>query len=573
MRNSLLSLKVCVVLVVFSHFWAACEKDTAGKGEPCSEHSDILGTPCDGPDSDLCLEGVWTCLNDELVCDDSSSNILDMCDGQDNDCNPETVDGADEPLLGQACQSSPDSLCLDGVWQCQGGQMECINSSPASLELCDGADNDCNPDTPDGSGEPSLGLPCDGPDADLCTNGVFVCSGVAGLTCNEELNSIPDLCDGVDNDCNPDTPDGADEPSLGLPCDGTDADLCEEGILICSGGPGLVCNDANSVNVETCDGIDNDCDPSSPDGFDVITVPTLSACSISWDRRPLVEFDALQPGYVYELYIEGETTPYATVTTVGQNHHRPASPLASGGLPPGTSMTIYALACVGSSFVCCAESNRVTVNLMEECTTVMAATADNIVFSEYVVNGDGTCPGPQCEAGEAVEITNLSHCPVSLEGTHFSYSNAAGTTIRWMNLDDTAIIPPRGVYVIINNQAASACEYDFLTGYDPDLFGRNISVLSMTGASMDSGWFANSSGGVLRIGTGEYVDFGSGTTLAMVDGYSSTAQCTSVGFDTWDTCGDITSTDTPIDTLSPNQLGQLWRPCDAVLNPFPSTCE
>src|SRR5262245_37533729 len=37
-------------------------------------------------------------------------------------------------------------------------------------------------------------------------------------------------CDGIDNDCDPATPDGEDDPQLGAPCDGPDGDFCLEGI-------------------------------------------------------------------------------------------------------------------------------------------------------------------------------------------------------------------------------------------------------------------------------------------------------------------------------------------------------
>ncbi|NIR41081.1 MAG: hypothetical protein GWN73_36835, partial [Actinobacteria bacterium] len=54
-----------------------------------------------------------------------------------------------------------------------------------------------------------------------------------------------------------------------------------------------------------------------------------------------------------------------------------------------------------------------------------------MLFSEYVINGDGQ--SPNLEAGEAFEITNLSHCPVALNGNHFSYCNDVCSGVRWMD--------------------------------------------------------------------------------------------------------------------------------------------
>jgi hypothetical protein len=69
-----------------------------------------------------------------------------------------------------------------------------------------------------------------------------------------------ELCDGANNDCRSTTPDGADEPVIKTPtaCDGIgtggDSDVCLEGQYICSGGT-IQCTDPNNDN--TSNDVDN----------------------------------------------------------------------------------------------------------------------------------------------------------------------------------------------------------------------------------------------------------------------------------------------------------------------------
>jgi hypothetical protein len=93
-----------------------------------------------------------------------------------------------------------------------------------------------------------------------------------GATC------VPDgkgeICDGLDNDCDPGTPDGAHEPTLGNACDGADGDLCEEGLVRCDAGE-MSCDDLSADATEVCDGSDNDCDGSTDETCERASFPVL----------------------------------------------------------------------------------------------------------------------------------------------------------------------------------------------------------------------------------------------------------------------------------------------------------
>jgi hypothetical protein len=226
-----------------------------------------LGDDCDGPDTDLCKEGVRVCTLGSLTCTDDTDDEIDVCDGIDNDCNPGTLDGSGEAIVGTACDSPADpDLCTDDQYVCNSstGEVVCEDMPASAVDLCDGLDNDCDPSTPDGSGDPGVGVACDGGDTDLCKEGTTFCSGGA-ILCGDATDDAVDVCDGIDNDCDPSTPDGSGDPSVGETCDGGDTDLCEEGLRLCSVGV-LVCTDTSGDNQDVCNGLDDDCNPATPDG-------------------------------------------------------------------------------------------------------------------------------------------------------------------------------------------------------------------------------------------------------------------------------------------------------------------
>ncbi|HSN89925.1 MAG TPA: putative metal-binding motif-containing protein [Anaeromyxobacteraceae bacterium] len=223
--------------------------------------------------------------------------VAEICNGLDDDCDGATDE--DFPTLGVGCTVGIGACQRTGTLVCtgDGAGVECSASPGApGAELCNGIDDDCDPGTPDGAGESTLGAACDGADADLCSGGSIAC--VAGqLVCDDVAGNAADVCDGADNDCNPSTPDGSGDPRVGADCcpSGNLADCantggstrCRAGTATCSSGA-IVCGGAVQRTAEICDGVDNDCDGALDDVAGIGTacsggpVNTTGACAAAY---------------------------------------------------------------------------------------------------------------------------------------------------------------------------------------------------------------------------------------------------------------------------------------------------
>ena len=207
----------------------ACDDDKDGDGVPdtedCAPEDAEVGCTTYFLDEDE--DGVGVCDDSVCVCEPTDAYTVEQCD--DSDCD----DG--DPL-----------------------------AAPGNEEVCDGLDNDCDGDIDEDF--PGVGEPCDGEDEDDCANGVTVCSAEGdALVCNESVAGIPELCDGLDNDCDGDVDEGF--PGLGEPCDGPDVDVCPSGEVVCTvDGAAAECNESGEGAVEACDGVDNDCNGQTDEG-------------------------------------------------------------------------------------------------------------------------------------------------------------------------------------------------------------------------------------------------------------------------------------------------------------------
>lgn len=147
-------------------------------------------------------------------CNDADSTVhpfaYEMCDGNDNDCDPTTVDGSGQVMPLNSLQAG---VCLGSQQTCRDGSLYNDYSSVAGYEAnersCDGQDNDC-----DGSKDENLKtgyfLDDDGDRFGDTTNITLACAVPEGYAstsgdCNDNNREInpdaQDVCNSVNDDC------------------------------------------------------------------------------------------------------------------------------------------------------------------------------------------------------------------------------------------------------------------------------------------------------------------------------------------------------------------------------------
>ncbi|MCE9666357.1 FG-GAP-like repeat-containing protein [Myxococcus stipitatus] len=249
----------------------------------------IAGLECDPPPGNP--DPNFTTDNDPSI----HQFAPEVCDGKDNNCDG-TVD-EDQTLWppwypdgdgdGYGRDASPVNACVAPP-QHVGNKADCDDTSssthPGATEVCDNRDNDCDGSVDEGV-LTTFYRDADGDGHGVPTQTVQACSlpsGYAAVSddCNDTPGNgalmypgRPEVCDGLDNNCNFDTDEGV-KSSFYLDTDGDGFGNPYVFVMACSAAGYVTnnqdCDDSRAGThpgaTEVCDGRDNNCSGTVDEG-------------------------------------------------------------------------------------------------------------------------------------------------------------------------------------------------------------------------------------------------------------------------------------------------------------------
>ncbi len=210
------------------------------------------------------ISGIAVSNNDVVSCTFYNSLVPECTPGQTEQCN------TGQPGV---CEAGTKTCGQNGFWG------ECLQNTPASSEICDALDNDCDGQVDEGELWSNKGQ--------QCSVGVGICQAQGTFVCDAQNPSGPTVCSAVAGQPQEEVCNNLDDDCDGL----VDEDLTRQtfcGLGVCSGNTGFetctagvwgdnTCDPFEGASDEVCDGLlDEDCDGTVDEGCDCINGQTQS---------------------------------------------------------------------------------------------------------------------------------------------------------------------------------------------------------------------------------------------------------------------------------------------------------
>jgi hypothetical protein len=170
------------------------------------------------------------------------------------------------PGFGNACTNGVGACQKAGTITCAGNVPSCnAVPNPPTAETCDNVDNDCNGVIDNGN--PGGGVVCASGLPGVCSVGTTACTAGA-IKCNANIvpGTVAETCNGLDDNCNGTVDDGF---NVGAACTKGVGECNKPGVIACSGGAAACNAIPGAPTAELCDGKDNNCDGAIDDGFNL----------------------------------------------------------------------------------------------------------------------------------------------------------------------------------------------------------------------------------------------------------------------------------------------------------------
>lgn len=209
-----------------------------------------------------CRQGTRVCANSIWgACDGGVRPASEACNGLDDDCNGMSDENLSELCTINSCPGARACIANSGV---DGGSYTACIAISSMPEQCNGVDDNCNGQVDEGVVQSCTVFGCAG--VRICVPG-----GDGGFTSCMPANPQPETCNGMDDDCN-----GQIDELPDLACG---LGQCRRVVPACVNGANGTCT-PGPMAAEVCNGVDDNCNGTIDDGVMPLTCG-VGACTNS----------------------------------------------------------------------------------------------------------------------------------------------------------------------------------------------------------------------------------------------------------------------------------------------------